>query len=319
MSQPQWELVYATDYSALYRDTTGVYDPELVVAQELDDVDEDDIEATAAVVYRFPLERCWRVTETDEDTGETSTYITDMDPARESELPHPLSSHKPWYRDSLGDIARSSGIPIAELIDALCSDDPATLANAFEAIGGHHGYANFDSYPDEWTATEFEEWPERGAKLSIEEREKFTDGYISCALWCGVMMYKHDDDCPCHEASKAHEAYDADECTCDDPELTSDGDGYDENMLNEAASKQLTDDAHEFYAANVADLRTSTLDMERCGHDFWLTRNRHGAGFWDDKGRGAEADAALDRLTEASHAYGEAGLILGADGKIDNM
>jgi len=22
-----------------------------------------------------------------------------------------------------------------------------------------------------------------------------------CALWCGVMSYKHDDDCPCHEPS----------------------------------------------------------------------------------------------------------------------
>ncbi|HEY8926181.1 MAG TPA: hypothetical protein VIU64_17485 [Polyangia bacterium] len=312
--QPEWEQVYATDYSALYRDKTGVYPPELVVAQTVDDADEDDIEATAAVVFRFPLERCWRVTETDEDDGTMTTYITNMDPAREPELPKPLSSYKPWYLDSLGDVARSSGMPIADLTDALCSDDPRTLANAFEAIGGHHGYDNFDQYPEEWTASEFEEWPERGVKLSTSERDEFTKGYISCALWCGVMVYEHDD-CPCHEASENGDAYDADSCECN-PEMNSSSDEHDESELTSDALKQLTDDAHEFYAEHAADLRASTLDMERCGHDFWLTRNRHGAGFWDDKGRGSEADAALDRLTKASHPYGEMNLVQGADMKV---
>ena len=32
-NRPEWKLVYATDYSALYVDTTGVYDPELAIAQ----------------------------------------------------------------------------------------------------------------------------------------------------------------------------------------------------------------------------------------------------------------------------------------------
>lgn len=313
MSQPQWELIYATDYSALYRDTTGVYDPELMIAQTVDDADEDDIEATAAVVYRFPLKRCWQVID---DDG--TWYLTEQNPTRAAELPHGLRAYQPWYADDLRHVADSVGCELSGLVADLCSDDPKMLAGAFEAIGGYHGYDNLDSYPEEWTTTEFEQWPERGVKLSTDERDAFTKGYISCALWCGVMTYKHDDDCPCHQRAKDGDPYDDEDCTCSS-ELTSDGDGYDENMLNEAASKQLTDDAHEFYAANVADLRASTLDMERCGHDFWLTRNRHGAGFWGDKGRGADADAALDRLTKASHAYGEASLILGADGKIDNM
>lgn len=30
-----------------------------------------------------------------------------------------------------------------------------------------------------------------------------------------------------------------------------------------------------------------TIDSERLGHDFWLTRNRHGAGFWS---RGYQGD-----------------------------
>jgi hypothetical protein len=314
MSQPEWELIYATDYSALYRDKTGVYDPELTIVQTVDDADEDDIEATAAVVYRFPLERCWRVTEpTSEATFKT--FLTDMDPARESELPYPLRSYVPWYAKSLGEAASSYGMPIAELTDALCSDDPKALAYAFEAIGGHHGYDNFDQYPEEWTATEFEAWPERGPKLSTSECDEFTKGYVSCALWCGVMVYKHDDDCPCHEPATNGDAYDADSCECE-PELESSSDEHDESELTDDAHKELTDDAHDFYASNVADLRASTLDMERCGHDFWLTRNRHGAGFWDDKGRGKDADAALDRLTEASHACGSQDLEQGANMKV---
>jgi hypothetical protein len=43
------------------------------------------------------------------------------------------------------------------------------------------------------------------------------------------------------------------------------------------------------------------LDPTAVGGDFWLTRNRHGAGFWD-RGLGARGD----RLTDDAHAYGEA-------------
>lgn len=313
MSQPEWKLVYATDYSALYEDTTGVYDPELVIAQTDDDADEDDIEATAAYVYRFSLERCWRVTEQNDD-GTATTYLTDMDPARKSELPHPLRSYVPWYAKHLAGVASSIGSPVEALTDALCSDDPKELAWAYEAIGGHSGYENFDSYPDEWTSSEFAAWPERGVKLSTEERDAFTKGYIECALWCGVMAYKHDEDCPCDQDGTAED------CTCD-AELVSSTDAgcdaFDDSDLSDDARKQLTDDAHEFYAASAADLAASTLTMERAGHDFWLTRNRHGAGFWDEGYRGSkEATDALQRLTGASHAYGSMDLLLDDNGKI---
>jgi len=310
-NQPQWELVYATDYSALYRDATGVYPPELCIAQTLDDVDEDDIEATAAVIYRFPLERCWQATR---DDG--STFLCEQNPSREATLPYPLYSYKPWYADHLGAVANSCGRTVAELVSDLCSDDPTALASAFEDIGGHEGFDNFDQHPDEQTASQFADWPKRGPRLSTTERDQFTTAYFECAMWCGVMRYKHDDDCPCHEPSENGDVYSEDDCECE-PDMTSDGDTADESQLADDARKQLTDDAHSFYADNVADLRASTLDMSQCGHDFWLTRNRHGAGFWDRKSRGAAADAALDRLTEASHACGEMTLIEGANTKID--
>lgn len=51
---------------------------------------------------------------------------------------------------------------------------------------------------------------------------------------------------------------------------------------------------------------------ERAGHDFWLTRNGHGAGFWD----GDWAEPAATTLTNASKAFSEVNLYAGDDGRI---
>jgi hypothetical protein len=53
-------------------------------------------------------------------------------------------------------------------------------------------------------------------------------------------------------------------------------------------------------------------DLERAGHDFWLTRNQHGAGFWD--GDWLETDSKV--LTDAAHVYGSVDLYIGDDGMI---
>ena len=47
-------------------------------------------------------------------------------------------------------------------------------------------------------------------------------------------------------------------------------------------------------------------------HDFWLTRNRHGAGFWD----GDYPEPLGKLLTELAHSYGECYLYIGDDGKL---
>ncbi len=52
---------------------------------------------------------------------------------------------------------------------------------------------------------------------------------------------------------------------------------------------------------------------EKAGHDFWLTRNGHGAGFWD---RDTLDKATRDKLTEAAHAFGECDLYVGDDGQL---
>jgi hypothetical protein len=52
-------------------------------------------------------------------------------------------------------------------------------------------------------------------------------------------------------------------------------------------------------------------DPSQNGHDFFLTRNGHGAGFW---GRGY--GEVGDRLSAACKSYGSQDLYLGDDGKI---
>ena len=76
-------------------------------------------------------------------------------------------------------------------------------------------------------------------------------------------------------------------------------------------------DVHDFLAACWGDtwddfsIDLTGITAEQFGHDFWLTRNRHGAGFWD-RGLGARGDA----LTELAHPYGESDLYVGDDGKV---
>jgi hypothetical protein len=66
--------------------------------------------------------------------------------------------------------------------------------------------------------------------------------------------------------------------------------------------------------AFITDNEVADLDPAQVGHDLWLTRNRHGAGFWD-RGLGERGLA----LTEAAHAYGECYLYVGDNGWVYAM
>jgi hypothetical protein len=58
-------------------------------------------------------------------------------------------------------------------------------------------------------------------------------------------------------------------------------------------------------------LKKKNIDPGMAGHDFWLTRNRHGAGFWD-RGYGKVGD----RLTDICETFGTVDPYLGDDGLI---
>lgn len=65
------------------------------------------------------------------------------------------------------------------------------------------------------------------------------------------------------------------------------------------------------YAEELPERGEWTQD-ERAGHDFWLTRNGHGAGFWD---RGLPRDVGY-ALTWEAKAWGGCDLYVGDDGKL---
>lgn len=54
------------------------------------------------------------------------------------------------------------------------------------------------------------------------------------------------------------------------------------------------------------------LDMTDVAHDFWLTRNRHGAGFWD----GDYPETVGQLLTHLSHKFKEVYVYVGDDNKV---
>lgn len=59
-------------------------------------------------------------------------------------------------------------------------------------------------------------------------------------------------------------------------------------------------DTQAFVSDNWDLLQESNLSPKQAGCDFYLTRNRHGTGFWDE-GLGEIGQ----RLTGAAHVYGE--------------
>jgi hypothetical protein len=112
--------------------------------------------------------------------------------------------------------------------------------------------------------------------------DQFTRAYLECALWSST----DDNGTPLDR-----------EHSLDDlaPELVA----------------QAIEDCADFQRHQAGWLALTDADASRNGHDFWLTRNRHGAGFWD-RGYGEIGR----KLTEVAHAYGSVDLYIGDDGKI---
>lgn len=129
----------------------------------------------------------------------------------------------------------------------------------------------------------------------MSDLEQFTDAYIECALW-----------------SSNDESDESGGVPFDD--------NYSAQDLAPDAGEQMRADCAAFFNDWSADIEKHCLkygpDLDtkaaRAGHDFWLTRNGHGAGFWD--GDWSEPGATV--LSDASKRYRECNLILGDDGLI---
>lgn len=110
----------------IYKHKTGIY-PE---AAEKLLVDEDTY-----TVYRFPLDRLKLV----------DGYLVPL--AYVPNWPHPLEKYDEWFHEELGEVAEFSGTQKAQLELAFTSADPVDRAFAYEAVGNHFGWVEFDSYP----------------------------------------------------------------------------------------------------------------------------------------------------------------------------
>jgi hypothetical protein len=127
-----------------------------------------------------------------------------------------------------------------------------------------------------------------GIEVALREgMDAFLRGYLECALWS----------------------------TNDNSDPETGGDPLDENYsVADFAPEALASakaDCEAFQEANAADLEATGADDDQNGHDFWLTRNGHGAGFWD-RGYGDVGE----RLTKAAKVYGSVDLYVGGDGKV---
>lgn len=112
-----------------------------------------------------------------------------------------------------------------------------------------------------------------------EMTEEFLTAYIECALWCGVVS---DED-----GTEHNEEFSRDDIRPED-------------MV------QIVEDCTNFYAANAHLWEgEENYGDEQAGHDFYLTRNGHGAGFWD---RGI---ANGDELSKAAKVYSSQGFSVG--------
>lgn len=83
----------------------------------------------------------------------------------------------------------------------------------------------------------------------------------------------------------------------------------------------LAEQCREFYAdpavAPLLDLASRMCNSSALGHDFWLTRNGHGAGFWDRKElRYQDLGRKLSDLVGFRTNYPECYLYIGEDGLI---
>jgi hypothetical protein len=94
------------------------------------------------------------------------------------------------------------------------------------------------------------------------------------------------------------------------------------------ASLQAISDCAQFLSKAEGLLKQAADEygytMEQAGHDLWLTRNGHGAGFWDrglkvmvSWGLNGEQQIELGAaLTELADAYGSASVYQGDDGLV---
>jgi hypothetical protein len=76
----------------------------------------------------------------------------------------------------------------------------------------------------------------------------------------------------------------------------------------------ITADCASFYNDHSTVWAAGGWTDGQAGHDFFLTRNGHGAGFWDRSFNDLSDDIG-QKLSDACEPYGGQGLYMGDDGR----
>lgn len=140
-------------------------------------------------------------------------------------------------------------------------------------------------------------WRGSSRDLVVNGRmDAFTRGFLETALW-----------------SSSDESTDAGGDPLDQNYSIDDFDPKSLEGLAADCARFQEENADDLAACYEAGIRGSEAGDEfSAGHDFWLTRCGHGAGFWD----GDYPEPQATRLTEASKAFGNVDLYVGDDGVI---
>ena len=89
---------------------------------------------------------------------------------------------------------------------------------------------------------------------------------------------------------------------------------YGSSDIAPATRKKMEKDCRGFYGRYEEFWSDAGWSDEQAGHDFWLSRNGHGAGFFSRNYRGSELTGK--ELQKAAKAYGSFDLYIGDDGKV---
>lgn len=120
--------------------------------------------------------------------------------------------------------------------------------------------------------------------------DKFTKSYLECALWSSTD----------NSTEEGGEPLD---------------NNYSIEDFDDVTMSKMIEDCRQFQQSHSSDFashcKSNFSPEENAGHNFWLTRNGHGAGFWD----GDYPEDIGEKLTETSKKFGAFDLYV-ADGKV---
>jgi hypothetical protein len=147
---------------------------------------------------------------------------------------------------------------------------------------------SWEDFIDEW----YKEYKKHTASKKSKKRtasmeDDILTSYLETALWSST----DDDDTPLDDLASI-------------------------NDFSEESMKESKKDIKKFLTMAKEKLGTvilNKMDSGSLGHNFWLTRNGHGAGFWGDNDYTEEVGKVL---TEISDELGNVDIYIGDDGEV---